>query len=948
MPYGQIKVDEITFTNAGVDQTISVSGVVASISGNITATGTISGDVIRGGTLVSGATVTGTAGQFGTITGNAAGFTTVTGTTVTGTTAQFTTVTGGTAGFTTITGTTVTGTTANFVTVSGTTVTGNVGNFTTVTGGTVTLTSGVFAAGSATNPSISFTSDPNSGLFSPGADQVAISTNGTGRLFVDASGNVGVGGTGASTAATYGNFVIAKNRADLTGPHLVLGGFDTTAWNNNEEIGAIDFWNNDAGTSGVASQIRSIRTGTLGEGGLLTFSTRESGVSTLNERMRLDSSGRLGLGTTSPAHQLVVGQNAWIGTGGGESTGAGTPRTLTIAANRSATDVSPSLQLLKGYTSASATVGGFKLDLANTSVGAPELAFYSGTSIGNTAASFVEPTWTERARIDSTGRLGLGTSTPNSPFEVGTLGINLDGAIAALPSSGADSAAFIARTASTGSAPFDQAGSIIYRPRVSSTAGRSSHIFYTGSPSAIRMVINEAGNVGIGTSSPSELLSLSSSTGSNIRLERSGTTVVAADNYGTISWFGNDATAGASGIRGSIQGLSRGSSGQLAITFSTADSGGSNTERMRIEAGGNVGIGVTGPQALLHCETTGQELARFNSSNVNGGYLSVQSSGTNVIYIGSAATLSSGTSTQGTVRTQSDLLFATGGGSERARIDSSGRLLVGTSSARGNFFNSTDTALVQVEGANNNAQRYAGHIYGVAGAGGPWHIFAKHRSNSIGGTTVVIADDQVGALSFQGSDGTEFVEAARIEALVDGTPGANDMPGRIVLSTTADGASSPTERMRINSAGNLFCQGVYDNTTGAAANTFVNSNGNLARSTSSIKYKTDVETLIDQYADVILQCRPVWYRSKCDLDNPSWGWWGFIAEEVAEIDPRLVHWKTIETVVQENGSIEHVPCEPEPEGVQYERFVPHLLNLIKRQKEQIEAMEARLSALEAQ
>jgi hypothetical protein len=689
MPYGQIKVDEITFTNAGVDQTISVSGVVASISGNITATGTISGDVIRGGTLVSGATVTGTAGQFGTITGNAAGFTTVTGTTVTGTTAQFTTVTGGTAGFTTITGTTVTGTTANFVTVSGTTVTGNVGNFTTVTGGTVTLTSGVFAAGSATNPSISFTSDPNSGLFSPGADQVAISTNGTGRLFVDASGNVGVGGTGASTAATYGNFVIAKNRADLTGPHLVLGGFDTTAWNNNEEIGAIDFWNNDAGTSGVASQIRSIRTGTLGEGGLLTFSTRESGVSTLNERMRLDSSGRLGLGTTSPAHQLVVGQNAWIGTGGGESTGAGTPRTLTIAANRSATDVSPSLQLLKGYTSASATVGGFKLDLANTSVGAPELAFYSGTSIGNTAASFVEPTWTERARIDSTGRLGLGTSTPNSPFEVGTLGINLDGAIAALPSSGADSAAFIARTASTGSAPFDQAGSIIYRPRVSATAGRSSHIFYTGSPSAIRMVINEAGNVG---------------------------------------------------------------------------------------------IGVTGPQALLHCETTGQELARFNSSNVNGGYLSVQSSGTNVIYIGSAATLSSGTSTQGTVRTQSDLLFATGGGSERARIDSSGRLLIGTS---------TSPTQPQGQYAILVAQGYAG----VPTAEG---IVSIQRGQ---GAASITSGADIGRLVFGDSAGNTF---AGMYCYADANAGSGDYPGRLSFSTCADGASSPTERMRIGNDGKVY------------------------------------------------------------------------------------------------------------------------------------------------
>ena len=41
------------------------------------------------------------------------------------------------------------------------------------------------------------------------------------------------------------------------------------------------------------------------------------------------------------------------------------------------------------------------------------------------------------------------------------------------------------------------------------------------------------------------------------------------------------------------------------------------------------------------------------------------------------------------------------------------------------------------------------------------------------------------------SDGTDFTEAARIQAFVDGTPGANDMPGRLVFSTTADGASSP-------------------------------------------------------------------------------------------------------------------------------------------------------------
>jgi len=54
-----------------------------------------------------------------------------------------------------------------------------------------------------------------------------------------------------------------------------------------------------------------------------------------------------------------------------------------------------------------------------------------------------------------------------------------------------------------------------------------------------------------------------------------------------------------------------------------------------------------------------------------------------------------------------------------------------------------------------------------------------------------------GLVTFQGSDGTEFVEAVRIQAEVDGTPGANDMPGRLVFYVTAGGASSPTEAMRI-------------------------------------------------------------------------------------------------------------------------------------------------------
>ena len=159
-------------------------------------------------------------------------------------------------------------------------------------------------------------------------------------------------------------------------------------------------------------------------------------------------------------------------------------------------------------------------------------------------------------------------------------------------------------------------------------------------------------------------------------------------------------------------------------------------------------------------------------------------------------------------------------------------------------------------------------------------------------------------------------------------------------------ATNNTERMKIEGNGDTINAGIYNFTTANAANVYVFSSGELRRSTSSGKYKTNVETLEDSYSDALLSCRPVWYRSTCDKDNPNWGWWGFIAEEVAEIDPRLVHWKTAKVTYDENGSAVSTPCDPEPEGVQYDRFVPHLLNLIKRQKEQIETLETRLTALE--
>jgi len=157
-----------------------------------------------------------------------------------------------------------------------------------------------------------------------------------------------------------------------------------------------------------------------------------------------------------------------------------------------------------------------------------------------------------------------------------------------------------------------------------------------------------------------------------------------------------------------------------------------------------------------------------------------------------------------------------------------------------------------------------------------------------------------------------------------------------------------TERMRFTQEGVIKALGIYNTTTGAAGNVHVSSDGTLYRSTSSARYKTDIETIEDAYSDALLQCRPVWYRSTCAGDNPEHGWWGFIAEEVAEIDSRLVFWKTRETTTDIDGSTTTEElAEPIAEGVQYDRFVPHLLNLIKRQKEQLDTQTAAIASLEA-
>jgi hypothetical protein len=112
-------------------------------------------------------------------------------------------------------------------------------------------------------------------------------------------------------------------------------------------------------------------------------------------------------------------------------------------------------------------------------------------------------------------------------------------------------------------------------------------------------------------------------------------------------------------------------------------------------------------------------------------------------------------------------------GTEKMRIDSSGRLLVGTTT-------STSSGLIQ---AVNTA--------------GAELTLARNDASAVAG-------NQLGRISWFGNDGGSYEECGRITCEADLDHAAGDKPSRLTFSTTADGSSSPTERMRISNYGILY------------------------------------------------------------------------------------------------------------------------------------------------
>ena len=403
------------------------------------------------------------------------------------------------------------------------------------TDGTRTLLSGVWAS----QPRIE-TSGGTFSVAASGAYDIAFSTNGSERMRIDSSGNTVAKPSGGEVTLGANGHITSKQSLDVA----TAGG---------RYIGASN--------RGIVGQIRIEQTTTSADGGYVSFDTCASGSTSPTERMRINSSGDVGIGVVPDSFNTVDG-----------ALQVGTRNTLTSFSND--IGIGYNHYYNSGWKYANTDVAA----RFSSNSGIPFLWQYAASGSADGAI-----TWSEAMRIDSSGNLIVGSTSVDAASSVS---LKNEGSIRSVHASGAGGDSLFGAISGVSNG---------YQI-VIDTSNNQSYKWHNGGTTS--MTLNSSGNLGIATTNPATKLEVAHATtgiANNISVYNSNT---AASAECAVDWA-LERTGSAAKIRAAR--ITAGKEQTWTTTASTVDGylkfltvrDESLNEAMRINSSGDLLVGKT-------------------------------------------------------------------------------------------------------------------------------------------------------------------------------------------------------------------------------------------------------------------------------------------------------------------------------------------------------------------